>query len=64
MDCFIRLEVNKTMALSKVEAWDCVEEEKVLTLEETKAKRRHRSLLKSGLIWKKFIGDKNLEGLG
>ena len=33
-DYFERLEVNKKLALSKVEVRDCVEEERVLTLEE------------------------------
>ena len=37
-DYFERLEVNKKLALSKVEVRDCVEEERVLTLEEIEAK--------------------------
>ena len=39
MECFGRLELNKRQALSQLEAWDQVEEERELFMEEAKAKK-------------------------
>ena len=38
-DCFGRLEVNKKVALSQIQAWDHLEEKRDLTLEESEAKK-------------------------
>ena len=38
MECFGRVELNKRHALSQLEAWDQVEEERELSMEKAKAK--------------------------
>ena len=45
-DCFGRLDANKKLALSQVENWDCVEEVRELTLEETEAKKEAKDSFK------------------
>ena len=45
INCFGGLEINKKLALAQVEAWDCLEEEKALSLE----KRGARCLQNLGL---------------
>ena len=46
-DCFGRLEVNKKDAFSKIEAWDCLEEERDLTLEEIEAKKEAKDAFRN-----------------
>ena len=65
-DCFGRLEANKKLALSQVEAWERLEETRDLFMEEIEAKKGAKELSRIGPLWKKFIGDKSpgKRGLG
>ena len=44
--CFGRLDVNKKLALSQVEDWDCVEEVREMTLQEIEAKKEAKDSFK------------------
>ena len=46
-DCFGRLEANKKLALSQVEAWDCLEETRDLSMEEIEAKKGAKDAFKN-----------------
>ena len=46
-DCFGRLEANKKLALSQVEAWDCLEEIRDLSMEEIEAKKGAKDAFKN-----------------
>ena len=45
-DCFGRLDLNKKLALAQVKGWDRVEEVRVLTMEEAKAKKEAKDSFK------------------
>ena len=46
-DCFERLEANKKLTLLQVEAWDRLEETRVLSLEEIEAKKGAKDAFKN-----------------
>ena len=46
MECFGRVELNNRQALSQLETWDQVEEERELSMEEAEAKKEAKDVFR------------------
>ncbi|RVW91467.1 hypothetical protein CK203_038548 [Vitis vinifera] len=61
---FGKVGVNKRLALDKVDFWDSQEKMRTLSLEELEARKEAKGTLRNGLLWRRFLGDKNQERCG
>ena len=61
---FGKVEVNKVLALNKVDFWDKVELTRPLSVQEVDARREAKEDFKKWCCWKRFCGDRNREKFG